>query len=144
MDFVRRDRNRSFIIQLVVIVTILIWWFFPIKIVSFQPSDVSKIHIMDRTHGDEVTITDSDEINHIITNLNAVSVRKSGLALGFGLSFDVTIYDHSGNTLSTFIIQSDNKIKKGILFYSVYQDDGLHIDQDFFEDIFERYGTPCH
>lgn len=142
MDFIKK--NRSLIIWLVVISTILIWWFFPIKIVSFQPSDVSEIYIMDRTHGDEVTITDSDEINHIITNLNAVTVRKSGLALGFGLSFDVTIYDNSGKPLSTFVIQSPNEIKKSILFYSVYKDDGPYIDEDFIENIFESYGTQCH
>lgn len=133
--------NRSLIIKLVVISAILLWWFFPTRIVSFQPSDVSEIYIIDRTHGEEVTITDPDDINHIITNLNSVSMRKSGLAFGFGLYYDVTIYGQNGKILSAFVIQMTTEIKKGILFYRVYQSDGPYIDIDFITSIFKSYGT---
>ncbi|OKZ75622.1 MAG: hypothetical protein BHV93_00465 [Clostridiales bacterium 52_15] len=83
-------------------------------------------------------ITDKEQIQHIVENLNGVELKRSKPSLGYmGYSFKVTIYLSDGNEAgdwNNFIINSDDTIRKDPFFYSVTKG---NIDYSYIEGIVE-------
>ncbi len=113
-----------------------IWWNLPVSIIDIEPSEVSKITVFNGNTGDSITITDTDDINHIIHNLNGVSLKKYKVSVGYvGYSFRTTIYDNNDNIHEELYINSDEIIRKDPFFY---RDRQGGIDYNYIQDLLDQ------
>jgi len=109
---------RLFCITAIILIGGLVWWNVPTSMVNIPSSEVSEIMIFNGNTGKETSITDTKEIEHIIGNLNAISVKKEKVSLGhMGYSFRTTIYNTDGAVYKELIINSNNTIRKDPFFY---------------------------
>lgn len=121
----------------VIIIGGLIWWNAPCSITNIAPSKVSKIEIFNGGTGRSITITDSADIEHIINNLNTISLKKEKISLGYmGCSYITTVYKANGNVYKKFIINSSDTIRKDPFFY---QDSSGSIDSEYIHKLFDKY-----
>lgn len=109
----------------------------PRNIINIDTDNVSKIHIINGTTGEEVEVTDTGDIHHIINNLNDIRFKKGKRATGYlGYVFDTTIYDKQGHELKNIIINSDDTIRYKNYFYT---DSTSGIDFEFPESVFSTF-----
>ncbi len=121
------------LITAVIIIGGFIWWNVPSSIINITASEVSKVEIFDGNTGRSITITDENNIEHIIGNLNTVSIKKEKISLGYtGYSFRTTIYKPDNVVYKTFIINSSNTIRKDPFFY---RDSSDSIDFDYIKEL---------
>ncbi|MGD9678524.1 MAG: hypothetical protein AB7V16_09285 [Vulcanibacillus sp.] len=133
-------RNKKKLITMlsisIIIISGLIWWNIPSSIISIQPSEVSKIGVFDGNTGKTTTIINMIDIEHIIKNLNSVSLKKEKISFGYmGYSFKITIYKLNGDIYKKFIINSSNTIRKDPFFY---RDSSESIDYDYIQKLIQN------
>lgn len=120
----------------VIIIGSLIWWNAPCSITDIEPLEVSKIGIFNGNTGKLITITDTTDIEHIIKNLNAVSLKKEKISLGYmGYSYRITVYKANGGVYKKFIINSSDTIRKDPFFY---RDNSGSIDYKYIQKLFNK------
>ncbi len=99
------------------------WFNIPLDLMDLDPNEVMEIVVFNGNSGNATHITDKEQIQHIVENLNGVEVKRSKPSLEYtGYSFKVTIYLSDGNEAgdwNNFIINSDDTIRKDPFFYSV-------------------------
>lgn len=122
------------VIVLVFVLAGLIW-FEPVQMISVSPEEVSYIHDFDRTRGIQVDITDRTQIKHIVENLSGIVFQREKIAAGFGLSHDLTFYGENNKVLATFVVQTTDKVKRGMFFYI---DKTNSIDCAYLDEIIEE------
>lgn len=124
------------LIPIILVSLVCAWWIVPTKMIRITPQEVLKIEIFNGNSGQEIVITDRSEIEHIINNINPISFRKDKISIGYmGYSFRTTIYKSNGKIYKTFIINSEDTIRKDPFFYS---DSTGSIDYNFIKDLFEK------
>jgi hypothetical protein len=111
----------------------LIWWGAPTSLIDIAPAEVSRIEIFDGGTGKTTSVTGVADIAHIIDNLNAVSLKKQKLSLGYmGYGFKTTIYKTDGSVYKQFIINSNDTIRKDPFFY---RDSAASIDYSYIQGL---------
>jgi hypothetical protein len=124
------------LIPILLLALVSVWWLVPSKMVRINPEDVLKIKIFNGNNGKEIVITERSEIDHIINNIKSISFRKGKISIGYmGYSFRTTIYKSNGSVYKTFIINSEDTIRKDPFFY---RDSTGSIDYNFIKDLFEN------
>lgn len=134
--------KKKIIILLFVVVILLIgfsvWYNVPINLMSLEHNEVLEIVVFNGNTGNTTHITDKEQIQHIIENLNDVELKRSKPSVGYsGYSFKTTIYLLDGNEANgwnNFIINSDDTIRKDPFFYTVSKG---KIDYDYIKSITE-------
>ncbi|MDG5789261.1 hypothetical protein QA612_17515 [Evansella sp. AB-P1] len=128
-----KAKKRIFIFIPIVLLLAFAMTYIPHSVVSMEPNKVSKITIFDGNTGYDIEITDEDQIDHIITNLNAVTFQKGKSSFGYmGYSFRTTIYNQKRKRLKDFIINSNDTIRYKGFFYT---DKAQSIDYDYIKDL---------
>lgn len=116
----------------------LLWYNLPIKLLDLEPQNVMEIKVFNGNTGKLTHITDEEEIEHIIENLNDVKIKRYKPSVGYsGYSFKMTIYLTDGNEAdgwNNFIINSEDTIRKDPFFYRVTEG---NIDYEYIESITE-------
>jgi len=124
------------LIPILLLALLWIWWLVPSKMIKINPQEVKKIEIFNGNNGKEILITERSEIEHIINNIKSISFRKGRISIGYmGYSFRTTIYKSNGSVYKTFIINSEDTIRKDPFFY---RDSTRSIDYNFIKDLFEN------
>ncbi|MDR7073566.1 hypothetical protein J2X07_002553 [Fictibacillus barbaricus] len=102
--------------------------YIPHKILSIEPTEVSKITIFDGNTGIKTIITDKNNINHIINNFNDVTFQKGKSSFGYmGYSFRTTIFDNEGKVTKEFTINSSDTIIYNGFFFKT-KDNAIEYD----------------
>ena len=85
------------------------------------------------------TITDSEDIEYIVANIQGISMKRDGISLGrSGYSFKISyINSNDKNIIPVFILNSDNIIRKDPFYYRC--DGGLCFD--YLKACEEKYRT---
>ncbi|WP_044022201.1 hypothetical protein [Bacillus sp. SG-1] len=110
--------------------------YIPHKVVSIDPSNVSKIKIFDGNTGNQMEITDESNIKHVINNLNEVTFQKGKSSFGYmGFSFKTTIFDKKGKAIKELTIHSSDTIRYKGFFYKSADNS---IDYDYIEKLVRR------
>ena len=134
----RSRKGRVILLIITTIIIIAIWGgltYIPRKIVTIAPSKVSSIKIFDGNTGKSIIITDKENIEHIIGNLNGITFKKDKVSLGkMGYSFKTTIYKNSGAVYKEFMINSTDTIRKDPFFY---KDSTKSIDYDYIRNLID-------
>ena len=116
----------------------VVWFHIPLDLMDLEPNKVMEIVVFNGNSGNTTHITDEEQLQHIIENLNGIEVKRSKPSVGvMGYSFKVTIYLDDGNEAddwNNFIINSNDTIRKDPFFYSVTQGS---IDYSYLEKIVE-------
>lgn len=116
----------------------LLWYNLPIKLLDLEPKNVMEITVFNGNTGKLTHITDEEEIENIIENLNEVKIKRYKPSVGYsGYSFKMTIYLTDGNEAdgwNNFIINSEDTIRKDPFFYRVTEGS---IDYEYIESITE-------
>lgn len=116
----------------------LLWYNLPIKLLDLEPKNVMEITVFNGNTGKLTHITDEEEIENIIENLNEVKIKRYKPSVGYsGYSFKMTIYLTDGNEAdgwNNFIINSEDTIRKDPFFYRVTEG---NIDYEYIESITE-------
>lgn len=134
--------KQKIVIVLSVIVIFLagiaIWYNVPIDLMNLEYNEVVEIVVFNGNSGNVTHITDKEQIQHIVENLNTIEIRRSKLSVGYsGHSFKVTICLSDENEIGNwknFIINSDDTIRKDPFFYSVTKG---KIDYSYIKNIVE-------
>ncbi|MFZ3591077.1 hypothetical protein ACOI1C_17940 [Bacillus sp. DJP31] len=109
--------------------------YFPKRIITIDPSDVSKIEIFDGNRGDLLTVTLPNEVEHIVSNINSITFKKGKFSFGYsGYKFRLTLYDNAGKEHKEIIINSSEKIRYNGFFYT---DELSSIDYDYIDGLFK-------
>ena len=128
----------SLSVVIILLMGIVVWFNIPLDLMDLDPNEVMEIVVFNGNSGNATHITDKEQIQHIVENLNGVEVKRSKLSLGYmGYNFKVTIYLYDGNEAgdwNNFIINSDDTIRKDPFFYSVTKG---NIDYSYIEGIVE-------
>ena len=116
----------------------VVWFHIPLDLMDLEPNKVMEIVVFNGNSGNTTHITDEEQLQHIIENLNGIEVKRSKPSVDvMGYSFKVTIYLDDGNEADDwnhFIINSEDTIRKDPFFYSVTQGS---IDYSYIEKIVE-------
>lgn len=134
------NSNHSLCIKIsamvILLVGIIVWYNAPLNLMDLDPNEIMEIVVFNGNSGETTHVTDEQQIQHIIENLNDVKVKRSKPSVGYtGYSFKVTIYLSDGNEAdgwNNFIINSADTIRKDPFFYSVVTG---NIDYDYIEKI---------
>ena len=125
-------------VVIILLMGIVVWFNIPLDLMDLDPNEVMEIVVFNGNSGNATHITDKEQIQHIVENLNGVEVKRSKPSLEYtGYSFKVTIYLSDGNEegdWNNFIINSDDTIRKDPFFYSVTKG---NIDYSYIEGIVE-------
>lgn len=84
--------------------------------------------------GEEIQITYSEDIDHLIENLNQIKFKKDSFVMSEkGYVFRTTIYNNKGKAIKELIINSKDEIRyKGFL----YTTENKVIDFDYIVNLF--------
>ena len=106
---------------------------------NVNPSEVDHINVFDGNTGTGFTITDSEDIEYIVANIQGISMKRDGISLGrTGYSFKINyINSNDKDIIPVFILNSDNTICKDPFFYRC--DGGLCFD--YLKACEEKYRT---
>lgn len=122
-------RKRGLRIAAAAVVISVVWWLLPTKITNIEPEEVAEIQIFDGNTGRVAEVSDEEAIEHVINNLNNVSIVKSKISLLYmGYAYDMTIYKTNGDVYKRFIINSESVVRKDPFFYEARSSD---IDWDY-------------
>ena len=136
-------KNRKILFCIIFIVVMsfatLIWYEIDVKLLDLDASQVSEISVFNGNTGEELSITDSNDIEHIINNLNSISLNRDKISFGYaGYSFDMKIIlegREEAKNKHCFIINSEDLIRKGLFFYTLGEE---KIDYSYIEDLFNQ------
>lgn len=118
------------------LVGVAVWYYTPIDLMDLDDKEVVEIVIFNGSSGKVTHITNKEQIQHIVDNLNDVAVKRSKLSVGYsGFGFELTIYrsdDREAEDWNHFIINSSDTVRKDPFFYSVAKG---KIDYSYIENI---------
>ena len=107
----------------ILLVGITFWYNTPIDLMNLNHNDVMEIVVFNGNSGNTTHITDKEQVQHIVENLNDIEIKRAKPSVGYcGYSFKLTFYLSDGNEAddwNNFIINSDDTIGKDPFFYSV-------------------------
>ena len=104
-------------VVIILLMGIVVWFNIPLDLMDLDPNEVMEIVVFNGNSGNATHITDKEQIQHIVENLNGVELKRSKPSLGYN-----------------FIINSDDTIRKDPFFYSVTKG---NIDYSYIEGIVE-------
>lgn len=125
----------SIIILLVIMV--IVWYRSPIAFLANRiPIDIEHIEVFDGTTGKQFTITDRDEIEHILHNIQSQTFSRGKISSGYnGFSFSMSFYAYDTVLIDSFIINSDTTIRKDPFFYHC----GGSLCYDYLAELRDKY-----
>ena len=122
----------------ILLVGITFWYNAPIDLINLNHNDVMEIVVFNGNSGNTTHITDKEQVQHIVENLNDIEIKRAKPFVGYcGYSFKLTFYLSDGNEAddwNSFIINSDDTIRKDPFFYSVTKG---KIDYNYIKNITE-------
>ena len=124
---------------LLCLLSFIIWFNSPKKLLDIDKTEVVSIHIFDGTQGKGTEITSTDHITHIIDNLSYIEIKPRKPSLGYmGYRFRVEVFTKTSNSSSateTFIINSETDVRIDPFFYDVVSGE---IDFQFLQQLLSQ------
>ena len=140
----KEHMKKKLLIMAIIIAILLLGtagYFFMPKIFgkNVNPAEVDHINVFDGNTGTSFTITDSEDIEYVVTNIQSISMKRDGISLGrTGHSFKISYININGKeVIPAFILNSNNTIRKDPFFYRC--DGGLCFD--YLKACEEKYRT---
>jgi len=98
---------------LVLIIAAIVWWKYPTQLLKIDVNEVVRIELFNGNTGMLVEVSDYEQIEKIVSNLNGISLVKDKFVKEFtGFAFSIKIFMNSGE-IHTLTILSTNKVLDG-------------------------------
>lgn len=124
----KETNSRNFIIMCTLFLLVIagtIWYKLPMSFTNLDSNEVLEVVIFNGNSGKALHITERNEIEHIIENLNDVKIQRDGVSsFRMGYSFKTTIYLTNGEEAdgwNNFIINANDAIRKDPFTYKVIE-----------------------
>ncbi len=130
-------KKKLFIIIITVVIlviseSLILWWLAP-KYFLKNADNIHSIEVFDGSTGKHFEITDTQSIERIVNGIQGKKFKKSGISANIdGFRFSMSFKDENGDLIDSFIINSNNKIRKEPFFYDT---DGNMDIFDFLEQL---------
>ena len=100
-------------------VVAFLWWNTPTTFLkSTEAGEIHSIQVRNGHNGNMYEISNPDDIQYIVNNIQSQSFEKEGVSLfRMGTWFTLTFCDKEGKIITKFILNSDDTIRKDPLFY---------------------------
>lgn len=69
-------------VVIILLMGIVVWFNIPLELMDLDPNEVMEIVVFNGNGGNATHITDKEQIQHIVENLNGVEVKRSKLIFG--------------------------------------------------------------
>ena len=70
-------------VVIILLMGIVVWFNIPLDLMDLDPNEVMEIVVFNGNSGNATHITDKEQIQHIVENLNGVEVKRSKPSLGY-------------------------------------------------------------
>lgn len=88
------------------------------KKITTSDETITKITIFNGNTGKQSIITDQQEIQKLVANLNGISFLKTGISFGnMGYGLDITYYGNNDQEIKNFIVNAEDKVRYRGFFY---------------------------
>ena len=126
-------------IIIIISISLIYATYLPRSIITISPEDVSYIHIFSGSTGKYIDVSDSEDIAHIITNLNDCKFEKGKCSIfRMGYSYELTIYKKNEKIYKKLILNSSDTVRHHGFFFTTK--DSL-IDLDYIDSLFTNINT---
>lgn len=124
---------------ILLVIAVIVWYRSPKVFLKDRiPVDIEHIDVFDGTTGKKFTITDREEIEYILHNIQSQTFKRDKVSVGYnGFSFSMSFYAYDTALIDAFIINSDNTIRKDPFFYRC--DGGLCYD--YLAELRDKYAN---
>ena len=115
---------------------LFVWYTLPVDLMDLDHKEVLELVVFNGSSGNATHITDKEQIQHIIDDLNDVEIKRTRPSMGYS-GYGLSVYLSDGNEAgdwNNFIINSEDTIRKDPFFYSVIKG---YIDYNYIENIAE-------
>ena len=113
---------------------LFVWYTLPVDLMDLDHKEVLEIVVFNGSSGNATHITDKEQIQHIIDDLNDVEIKRTRPSMGYsGYGYKLSDGNEAGDW-NNFIINSEDTIRKDPFFYSVIKG---YIDYNYIENIAE-------
>lgn len=98
----------------------VIWFFMPKRFLGrYTAAEITEISVFDGNTGQGFQIDDPERIAYIVEEIQGTDMKRGGLALGhMGYRFRLTFFGKKGETLETFILNGQDRIRSNLFFYT--------------------------
>ena len=72
-------------VVIILLMGIVVWFNIPLDLMDLDPNEVMEIVVFNGNSGNATHITDKEQIQHIVENLNGVELKRSKPSLGYRL-----------------------------------------------------------
>ena len=120
------QRKRLFIIigcvLIAVLLAIYIWWYMPVTFLKgVAPADVVRIEVFNGTNGEKFAIEDRADIEHIVSGISNVRMRKAEYGHVDGFVYSISFYAADGTRIDGFILNGDTLRDGAIKYEPAYE-----------------------
>lgn len=70
-------------VVIILLIGIVVWFNIPLDLMDLDPNEVMEIVVFNGNSGNATHITDKEQIQHIVENLNGVEVKRSKPSLEY-------------------------------------------------------------
>ena len=103
-----------------VCIGVSVWYFAPVFFLEdISAENVSRIDVFCGSTGSRFTVTDTDDVKHIVYNIRSVDFSRGKISSNYdGFSFSLTFFGRNGEEIDAFIVDGDNVIRDDPFFYN--------------------------
>lgn len=108
------------VIILIIAGILLICYFFPLKMLKAESSDIAYIDVFNGNTGKHFVVSEQDQVNHIVDNLSSKWVIRTlpKLPSSGGFGFVLVFYDTNNNVCAKMTMNSKSTILTGIFYHN--------------------------
>ena len=74
-------------VVIILLMGIVVWFNIPLDLMDLDPNEVMEIVVFNGNSGNATHITDKEQIQHIVENLNGVEVKRSKLSFSISIKY---------------------------------------------------------
>ena len=110
-----------FLIIAIAAVAVCLWYFSPVSFLQgVEDNRVSSISVFVGSTGKQMVISDREEINRVVSNIQSLKLKRSGFSFNHvGFSFSLSFKDKDGNVIDRLVITGKDTVRDNFFFYSI-------------------------
>ena len=127
-----------FLVIALAVVAVCLWYFSPVRFLQgLKDNEVASISVFVGSTGKQMVISDREEINKVVSNIQSLSMKRSGFSFNYvGFSFSLTFKDKDGNAIDSIGINGKDTIRDSRFFYKC---ESGEICFDYLLELADRY-----
>ena len=113
----------------VALMILIAYYYAPVTFLKgVESSQIDTVYIFDGNTGEELALTDQEDIAYILENIQSIPVRRTGISiLEMGYRFRMTFTDQSGGVIEEITVNSEDTIRQNPFFFTT-EEGGLCFD----------------